>query len=67
MLSRLGALLSVLAAVAMLLLPTVAAQPATFDVVAHQGRQGATTGESLRAFSKSLELGQHTGIRHRHH
>lgn len=60
MLFRLGALAFMLAAIAVLLQPMAAAQPPSFDVVAHQGGQGATTGESLRAFAKSLELGVST-------
>jgi glycerophosphoryl diester phosphodiesterase len=60
MLSRLGALALALAAFALPMQPTVDAQPPSFDLVAHQGGQGATTGESLRAFAKSLELGVST-------
>ncbi|WP_163756840.1 glycerophosphodiester phosphodiesterase family protein [Mycobacterium botniense] len=52
-------MVAVFAAIAALQVPA-AAQPATFDVVAHQGGQGQATGESLRAFAKSLELGVST-------
>ena len=40
--------------------PTADAQPSGFDLMAHQGGQGATTGESLRAFAKALEVGVST-------
>ncbi|WP_236055375.1 glycerophosphodiester phosphodiesterase family protein [Mycobacterium sp. SM1] len=40
--------------------PPAGAAPAVFDLVAHQGGQGEATGESLRAFAKSLELGVST-------
>jgi glycerophosphoryl diester phosphodiesterase len=45
-----------------ILAPPLAAlsAPPTFDVQAHAGGRGATTGESLRAFAKSLELGIRT-------
>ena len=56
--ARIGA---VLAAVAMLTpVPAASAQPSGFDLQAHAGGRGATTGESLRAFAKSLELGVST-------
>ncbi|WP_414687727.1 glycerophosphodiester phosphodiesterase family protein [Mycobacterium sp.] len=58
---RLGALLAVLAAVAILgPLPSAAAQPTMFDLVAHRGGSGETTEESLRAFAKALEIGVST-------
>lgn len=41
-------------------LPTVGAQPPAFDVQAHAGGRGEATGESLRAFAKSLEVGVST-------
>ncbi len=41
-------------------LPTASSQPPGFDVQAHAGGRGETTGESLRAFAKSLELGVST-------
>jgi glycerophosphoryl diester phosphodiesterase len=40
--------------------PAALSAPPTFDVQAHAGGRGATTGESLRAFAKSLELGVST-------
>ena len=58
---RLGTLL--LAAVAVVVLtmaPSVLAQPRDFDLQAHAGGRGQATGESLRAFAKSLELGVST-------
>jgi glycerophosphoryl diester phosphodiesterase len=58
---RFGALLAVLVAVAILgPLPSAAAQPATFNLVAHRGGSGETTEESLRAFAKALEVGVST-------
>lgn len=39
---------------------TAAAQPQSFDLQAHAGGRGETTGESLRAFAKSLEIGVST-------
>ncbi|WP_375482481.1 glycerophosphodiester phosphodiesterase family protein [uncultured Mycobacterium sp.] len=57
----LGALLAVLLAVATSgPLPSAAAQPLTFDLVAHRGGSGETTEESLRAFGKALEVGVST-------
>jgi glycerophosphoryl diester phosphodiesterase len=48
----------VLAAAAVLApLPTAWPQAPGFDLQAHAGGRGETTGESLRAFAKSLELG----------
>lgn len=41
-------------------LPAAAADPAAFDLQAHRGGRGETTEESLRAFSKALELGVST-------
>jgi glycerophosphoryl diester phosphodiesterase len=56
--TRLGA---VLAAIALAAPPLVAgAQASGFDLQAHAGGRGETTGESLRAFAKSLELGVST-------
>ncbi|WP_422750017.1 glycerophosphodiester phosphodiesterase [Mycobacterium sp. WMMD1722] len=40
--------------------PAATAQPAAFDLQAHRGGRGETTEESLRAFSKALELGVST-------
>jgi glycerophosphoryl diester phosphodiesterase len=37
--------------------PTASAQPAGFDLQAHRGGRGETTEESLRAFTKAIELG----------
>jgi glycerophosphoryl diester phosphodiesterase len=50
-------LVAALLALAVLLAPPAAAQPAAFDLQAHRGGRGETTEESLRAFAKSLELG----------
>jgi glycerophosphoryl diester phosphodiesterase len=55
---RLGALL--LAVVALAVAPPVAAESPGFDLQAHAGGRGQATGESLRAFAKSLELGVST-------
>jgi glycerophosphoryl diester phosphodiesterase len=55
---RLGAVL--LAAVVLVLAPPAAAEPRDFDLQAHAGGRGQATGESLRAFAKSLELGVST-------
>jgi glycerophosphoryl diester phosphodiesterase len=41
-------------------LPTASPQPPGFDLQAHAGGRGEATGESLRAFAKSLELGVST-------
>jgi glycerophosphoryl diester phosphodiesterase len=62
MLSRLAAMFFAPAAAAMLaLVPTAAAQPTGFDLVAHQGGPGETaTGESLQAFANALEVGVST-------
>ncbi len=50
-----------LAAVAVLAPPpTASAQLPGFDLQAHAGGRGETTGESLRAFAKSVELGVST-------
>jgi glycerophosphoryl diester phosphodiesterase len=52
---------TVLAAVWMLApVPVLSAQPSGFDLQAHAGGRGAATGESLRAFANSLELGVST-------
>lgn len=40
--------------------PAGLSAPRSFDVQAHAGGRGATTGESLRAFAKSLQLGVST-------
>jgi glycerophosphoryl diester phosphodiesterase len=51
----------VLAAVAIIASPaTASSQPPVFDLQAHQGGSGETTGESLRAFAKAIELGVST-------
>jgi glycerophosphoryl diester phosphodiesterase len=55
---RLGAVLVVLAVLG--LAAPVAAQSPDFDLQAHAGGRGETTGESLRAFAKSIELGVST-------
>ena len=41
-------------------LPTASPQAPNFDLQAHAGGRGEATGESLRAFAKSLELGVST-------
>jgi glycerophosphoryl diester phosphodiesterase len=55
---RLGAVL--LAVVVLAVAPPVAAESPAFDLQAHAGGRGQATGESLRAFAKSLELGVST-------
>jgi glycerophosphoryl diester phosphodiesterase len=56
----LGALL-LLAGVALVVLqPTAVAQSPGFDLQAHAGGRGETTGESLRAFARSIEIGVNT-------
>jgi glycerophosphoryl diester phosphodiesterase len=55
---RLGAVL--VAVVVLALAPPVAAESLGFDLQAHAGGRGQATGESLRAFAKSLELGVST-------
>jgi len=55
---RLGAVL--VAVVVLSLAPPVAAESPGFDLQAHAGGRGQATGESLRAFAKSLELGVST-------
>jgi glycerophosphoryl diester phosphodiesterase len=45
---------------ALLPLPSAAGGTAAFDLQSHRGGRGETTEESLRAFSKSLELGVST-------
>jgi glycerophosphoryl diester phosphodiesterase len=40
--------------------PAATAQPTDFDLQAHRGGRGETTEESLRAFTKSLDLGVST-------
>jgi len=58
---RLGVLLSAAVTAAVLAVtPTAAAELPKFDLQAHAGGRGETTGESLRAFAKSLELGVST-------
>jgi glycerophosphoryl diester phosphodiesterase len=53
--ARLGAVLVAIGVVAPL--PTASPQAPGFDLQAHAGGRGEATGESLRAFAKSLELG----------
>jgi glycerophosphoryl diester phosphodiesterase len=55
---RLGAALVAIAVVA--LATPVDAQSRDFDLQAHAGGRGQATGESLRAFAKSIELGVST-------
>lgn len=55
---RLGAAL--VAVVVLALAPPAAAESLGFDLQAHAGGRGQATGESLRAFAKSLELGVST-------
>ena len=54
MLARIGALLTTFALTAV---PIASAAPDTFDLQAHRGGRGETTEESLRAFTKAIELG----------
>jgi glycerophosphoryl diester phosphodiesterase len=56
--ARLGAVLVAIGVVAPL--PTASPQGPGFDLQAHAGGRGEATGESLRAFAKSLELGVST-------
>jgi glycerophosphoryl diester phosphodiesterase len=56
--ARLGAVLVAIGVVAPL--PTASPQAPGFDLQAHAGGRGEATGESLRAFAKSLELGVST-------
>ena len=55
---RLGA--AMLAVVALAFAPPSAAESPGFDLQAHAGGRGQATGESLRAFAKSIELGVST-------
>jgi glycerophosphoryl diester phosphodiesterase len=55
---RLGAVL--VAVVVLTLAPPAAAETRDFDLQAHAGGRGHATGESLRAFAKSIELGVST-------
>ena len=57
---RVGVVLLALPAVTIVASPVALPQPPGFDLQAHQGGAGETTGESLRAFAKSLELGVST-------
>ena len=54
MLARIGALLTTFA---LTTTPVAAAAPGGFDLQAHRGGRGETTEESLRAFTKAIELG----------
>ncbi|MBI3223547.1 MAG: glycerophosphodiester phosphodiesterase [Mycolicibacterium cosmeticum] len=54
MLARIGALLTAFTLTAA---PAAYAAPDGFDLQAHRGGRGETTEESLRAFTKALELG----------
>ncbi|HEY2449856.1 MAG TPA: glycerophosphodiester phosphodiesterase [Mycobacterium sp.] len=56
--ARVGAVL--VAVVVLALAPPTAAVSRDFDLQAHAGGRGLATGESLRAFAKSLELGVST-------
>jgi len=58
--ARLAAVLLSLAVILLVPLPTASAQPFGFDSQAHRGGRGETTEESLRAFTKSIELGVST-------
>jgi glycerophosphoryl diester phosphodiesterase len=58
--ARLAAVLLTLVGLLLAPPPTASAQPSGFDLQAHAGGRGAATGESLRAFAKSLELGVST-------
>jgi glycerophosphoryl diester phosphodiesterase len=58
--ARLAAVLLTLAGILLAPLPMASAQPFGFDLQAHRGGRGETTEESLRAFTKSIELGVRT-------
>lgn len=53
-------LLAAVAAAVLAAAPPAAAELPAFDLQAHAGGRGETTGESLRAFAKALELGVST-------
>lgn len=54
---RVGSLCVCSAVVVAAWLPVASAQSAGFDLQAHAGGRGETTGESLRAFRKAIEMG----------
>jgi glycerophosphoryl diester phosphodiesterase len=56
----LAVLLAGLVAPLLLLVPASCAQTNGFDVQAHAGGRGETTGESLRAFAKAIQTGVNT-------
>ena len=58
--ARIAAVLALACSAILAPLPSASPQPPSFDVQAHAGGRGETTGESLRAFAKSLELGVNT-------
>jgi glycerophosphoryl diester phosphodiesterase len=58
--ARIAAVLALAGSSVVAPLPTASPQSPGFDVEAHAGGRGDTTGESLRAFAKSLELGVST-------
>ncbi len=58
--ARLAAVLALAGMVILVPPPAGRSAPQSFDVQAHAGGRGAATGESLRAFAKSLELGVST-------
>lgn len=47
-------------AIALIASPAARAVPTEFDVQAHAGGRGETTGESLRGFAKAIEIGVNT-------
>jgi glycerophosphoryl diester phosphodiesterase len=58
--ARIAAVLALACSTILAPLPSASPQLPSFDVQAHAGGRGETTGESLRAFAKSLELGVST-------
>ena len=58
--ARMAAVLALAGSALLAPAPAALSAPQSFDVQAHAGGRGATTGESLRAFAKSLELGVST-------
>lgn len=58
--ARIAAVLALACSALLAPLPSASPQSPSFDVQAHAGGRGETTGESLRAFAKSLELGVST-------
>ena len=57
---RIAAVLALVCSAVLAPLPSASPQPPSFDVQAHAGGRGETTGQSLPAFAKSLEIGVNT-------